>query len=274
MFRKFVIGVMVAVVGLYAVSHTKIGRQMGNIARNTCTKVSNTLEDQIPIEDELSRLKDDVAQLDKDYSKQRLPVAKEMVAVEGLRDEKSALEATVQKQKNDIDRIRTELKSNATSITYNGRENSRTEGTELLAELLDTLETAQLSLENKTEQLSTREAILKAKLDDLKAVGKAKEELTRQITRAEAELARVRLQQTQSQTPSQFDNSRLAEIKESLSKVRTRIKVEQADLNLSKEVSRPAPTVKSTTTADVLRRADQLVPEGGKTARVKFDDNK
>lgn len=274
MFRKFVIGVLVAVVGLYAVSHTKIGRRVSSIACTAVKQVGDKLEDQIPIEDELARLKDEVARLDPDYAKLRRQAAQEQVTVEGLSEDVSALEASLQKQKNEIDRLRTELKANATTIVYNGREASRSEVTDQLTGLLDTLETTQLNLETKKEQKITREAIRDAKLDDLRAVGKAKDEMTRQIAKAEAELARIRLQQTQAQTPSQFDNSRLADIKDSLNKVRTRIKVEQADLNLSKEVSRPTTSAKTTNTADVLRRADQLVPEGGKTARVKFDDNK
>lgn len=267
MFKKFFVGVLVAVIGLYALTHTKVGRHVASLTCTAVKQANDTLDESIPVDTELQRLRSEVAGLDGEIDRNRRVAAKEKEVVDNLRTEEKDLLAAKDRLDHEIQRVKTEIKGGATVVAFNGREVSAEEINEQFEDLLDKFETVKVNLETKKQQRGTHEGILQTQKDQIRAMYKERDELARQIDKVEADYRKVQLQQSQAEQPSQFDRSKLAEIKESLTKVRARVNIEKNDLDLKKELKQPASATtpaKGKTTADLLRRADLLTTEGGK----------
>src|SRR5215207_194069 len=91
MVKKIVIVSLAVVAGLFLLSKT----HMGSYVHTAWTKVSSSVQGSVPLEWEIERIRNEIAQLDPDMQSQISSIAKEVVAVENLQKDVADLRVTV-----------------------------------------------------------------------------------------------------------------------------------------------------------------------------------
>lgn len=251
----------VALAGMIAFAVLTFTRA-GSYSRTTWNKVSTTVQNQIPVEFEIERLRQEVNQLVPDMKKNRGLVAEEMVAVENLRQEITTTRANLDKQKTDLMAIARDVENGESQVTYNNRTYSAERIKEKLARDLAGFKRSVSELKAREQLLDAKERSLDVAREQLAAMMEQKRDLEVQIAQLEAELKTVRLAQTKSQFS--LDDSRLSEIKRSIAELRNRLKVEVTELELEGQYSFD-PTVKpekAKPASDVAREVLQYFGNG------------
>jgi chromosome segregation ATPase len=210
---------VIAMVAL--LSYTKVGSYAGTAWGKFRTTASN----QVPIEFEIDRLKNEVAKLIPDMKKNRTLVAEEMVAIDNLKEEIGTTRTKLDEQKAVLLKLTKDVDSGETLFIYNGVSYKRERILEKLARDLDSYKRAETELTSKQQLLEAKERALDAARQQLATIRDQKQELEVQIAQLEAEVKTVRL--AQSKCKFQVDDSRLAEIKKSLAELRNRLKTEK-----------------------------------------------
>lgn len=263
MCKKIVAVTLGAILAVYVLSHTRVG----SYATTAFKQLREDAGNQVSVEFEIQRLKNEVAKLDPDININRKSVAQEKVALDTLHEEVQGLQTKLDEHKGEIRRVSAELKNGARSVSFSGQEYTATQATDKLDSMVDSAERFERTVASKKRTLDARERMYEASKKNLLAMRDEKAKLEEQIAELEATYREVQLQQTQSK--HQFDCTRLAEIKKSLEGLKTRIKVEKTELELAGElgVSKPStPEEKAKNNAEVLRRADRLL--NGETSKL------
>jgi chromosome segregation ATPase len=219
----------VALAGMIALAVLTFTRA-GSYSRTTWNKISTTVQNQIPVEFEIERLRQEVNQLVPDMKKNRSMVAEEMVAVENLREEIATSRANLDRQKADLMAIARDVENGESQVTYNSRTYSAERIKDKLARDLAGYKRSITELKAREQLLDAKERALDVAKEQLTAMLEQKRELEVHIAQLEAELKTVRLAQTKSQFA--LDDSRLSEIKRSIADLRNRLKVEITELEL------------------------------------------
>jgi peptidoglycan hydrolase CwlO-like protein len=257
---KKAVYVALGVVAVLAVlSYTKLGSYAGT----AWGKIRHSASNQVPIEFEIDRLKNEVAQLIPDMKKNRSQVAEEMVAIDNLKEEIAATRTRLDEQKVVLMKLSKDVDSGETMFIYNGVTYKRERILEKLSRDFDSFKRAEAELASKQQLLEAKERALDAAKQQLAAMRDQKHDLEVQIAQLEAEVKTVRLAQTKCKF--QVDDSRLAEIKKSLSELRTRLKAEKYASEMEGEFANDAipVTVKVRPAADVTREVREYL-EGNK----------
>lgn len=245
-----------AVAGMVAIAILTFTRA-GSYSRTVWTQVKTSAQNQIPVEFEIERLKQEVTQLIPDMKKNRSLVAEEMVAVENLRQEIGTTRANLDKQKNDLVALAKDVENGEAQVTLNNRTYTAERIKEKLARDLAGYKRSLAELKAREQLLDAKERALDVAKEQLAAMMDQKRELEVQIAQLEAEIKTVRLAQTKSQFT--LDDSRLSEIKRTIAELRNRLKVEITELELEGQYS-VDPTVKpekAKPTSDVAREVLQ-----------------
>jgi chromosome segregation ATPase len=252
MLKKVAAVTLGAIVAIYVLSHTTAGSYVSTAWKQMRREAGQ----QVSVQFELERLKGEVGRLEPDINRNRSLVAQEKVAVDNLRDEIKNLQAKLDQSKADIRRVSTELKNGATAVTFDGRDLSADRATSRLDAMIDSAERSERVIASKNRVLASREKKLEANMKNLFAMRDEKTKLEEQISELEAAYSEIQLQQTQCK--HQFDDSRMANIKQSLENLRNRVKVEKAEVDLQNDLG-GSTIEKPKANGDVLRRADRLL---------------
>jgi len=243
MLKKLVI---LGVIGFVAVTALG-GTKLASYIRSEINSAREKAEANIPPEKELARLRNEIKLLDKDIMTVINEVAKQRVAVKELEGDVENLAKKQVEFKNQLiaraDTIKkAETGDQPTShVTFGSRTvNLADAKTELEADV-KRYTTAQKSLESMQALLGNRIKVRDSLEKQLEAMKTQKAELTAAVDDMEAQLAALKLQQMESKY--QTDDTRLAQIKEDLRKLRTKVDVEKEKLKLMPVAldSNPAP---------------------------------
>jgi len=275
MLKKLVI---LGVIGFVAVTALG-GTKLASYIRSEINSAREKAEANIPPEKELARLRNEIKLLDKDIVTVINEVAKQRVAVKELEGDVENLAKKQVEFKNQLiaraDTIKkAETGDQPTShVTFGSRTvNLADAKTELEADV-KRYTTAQKSLESMQALLGNRLKVRDSLEKQLEAMKTQKAELTAAVDDMEAQLAALKLQQMESKY--QTDDTRLAQIKEDLRKLRTKVDVEKEKLKLMPVAleSNPAPATSTKSVDDILAplTATPAKPEAGKTEGKKAD---
>jgi chromosome segregation ATPase len=266
MLKKMVI---LAVVGFVAVT-VLAGTKIGSYLRSEINSARERAEESIPPEQEISRLRHEVKQLDKGLMVVVNQLAKERVEVNQL-DEKVKTNAAAQEKDKALLTSRAQSIKDATAqasteATAQVKWGNRTLSVSAAKAELDTdvkrFATNQKTLEAMEATLAHRIKIRDSLEKQLETMKNQKSELSIAIDGLEAELNVLKLQQMESKY--QTDETRLAKIKEDMRKLKTRVEVEREKLKLMpKAIEEPAPETNSKSVDDIM------APLTGKPAAPK-----
>jgi DNA repair exonuclease SbcCD ATPase subunit len=256
MCKKIGIAALAVVAGLFILNNTRLG----SYGATAWSKVKRTAKAQVPLEFEIERVRQLVAQLVPDMKQNLTKIAEEIVAVENMREEIAVTKTNLNKQKDSVRAMTDELKSGNERIVFNNRTYSRSRIAEKLAADLKSCQRCEEEVKVKEQMLENREKALDTEREKLASMRQQKQELEVKISKLEADLKAVRLAQTKSNFA--IDDSRLSQIKASLADIQNRLRVELKASELHGEFANDPvvkPENKGKSTADVIKEAESYL---------------
>jgi hypothetical protein len=252
MCKKIGIVALAVVAGLFLLNKTNLG----SYTRTAWNKIKCGAKDQVPLEFEIERVKNEISQLVPDMRDQLKLIAQETVAVENLRDDIKVTRNNLTEQKKRILAMKKDLESGAKTVKYNGTEVSASRVSESLARNWDLYKKAEKNLDTREKLLETRENGLAAAREQLSTIRATKEELELQVAQMELDLKTQRIAATKSTI--QFDDSRLSRIKDSIASIRNRLRVNEVEQALEGQFGKDldVPVEKKVQTTELLKDID------------------
>jgi chromosome segregation ATPase len=251
MLKKLLIAVVAVAIGLTVVKSTKVGsllRVKWNEATAWCNK-------QIPVQDEIARLRLEIANLGKDTKSHCQVIAEEMVAVDNLKREIGEAESKLEQQKKKVTAMRDALADGGTQKVVLGEETyPRVRVQKQLARDFDLYKTCEAQLAAKKKLLESRQECLAKAREQLAAMQDARRDLEVQVSQLEAEYNTLKVTQTKSKFA--LDDSNLSKVKEGVQALRTRIKVLQQEAALQGEFGDEITASDTVKTKDLLKEID------------------
>jgi len=207
----------------------------GSYLRHHLDRADKYLESQVPPEEEVARIKTEVANLDKDIDKARGSVAEERVEAKLLKSRVAEKQTQVTNSRAAVEALAKTIKDSGSSklIKFDSREMPFDRAKEVLQNKV----TAHKSLESELKSLETMVAVRERTRDlaeeHLQALVTQKGELEAAVTELEADIKVAKIEQVRSKYQS--DGSRMADVKESMAKLKKRIEITRAKLELAKQ---------------------------------------
>jgi chromosome segregation ATPase len=253
MCKKLGIAALLIAAGVFAFKKTDAGSYVSTLwdqCKTTATK-------QVSLEFEIERIRKDIDKLIPDMKANLGTLAREMVAVETLRDDIASTRVNLEKQKVKLNEMKDALQSDVSPVVFNGRAYKADRLREMLVADLTACKRCEESVQYKEQLLEAKERAVDSAKEQLGTIRAQKQELEVQLAQLEAEIKTVRVAQARSKV--QLDDSRLAKVKASIQDVRNRLKVEVREAELVGEfVPQEAPIVqpKVKTNDQVLAEVD------------------
>src|SRR5437868_8021332 len=151
MCKKLVVATIAVVAGLFILNST----HLGSYARTAFHKVKTAVKGQIKPEFMLETARHEAAQLIPDMRRNISAVAAKDVAVSRLRDEVASIRTNLDKQREQVKVLATELKSDTEPVSINGRKYSRRQLTDRLNRELNVSKAC-------AQQLAAKEGLLES----------------------------------------------------------------------------------------------------------------
>jgi hypothetical protein len=187
------------------------------------------VRNSVPVDFELKRAGDMIAQLDPEIRNAMHMIAKQEVKVDQLREQRDTLKEQLAQNLEDIDRLRTDLQRGDSTYVYAGKSYDESQVKADLTRRWDRYKTRQETLEKLDAILEARMRGLTAANDKLREMQASKRQLEVEVENLTAQLELVRAAQAGSDLT--LDDSLLSRTKELVKDIETRIAVDQKLLN-------------------------------------------
>jgi chromosome segregation ATPase len=258
--KKVVVLGAIAAGGLFALNHVWSG-SVGTAWK----KVHVAFERQINPEFELARIRDEITKLTPDMHRNISRIAEEMVAVESLERRVNDLQARLESNKDELALLTSAVEKGATRVSVGGQEVSVTK----VKDKLRTCRTLERELANNKKLLDAKKAGVEAARQQLVEMRQQKEQLEILAAQYEAELKTLALEKTRSRI--KLDDTRLAEIKQAMDKLRERIETERKTALLAEEFNSGKDVVEKKTESNknVVDEAKEYLAPKDKAEAVK-----
>lgn len=201
-------------------------------------RVSEAAENSVPIEFQIDRARQMVADLAPEVRRSMHVIAKEEIALKNLDEQISKAEAKTDKSKEEILRLQADLSDGRNVFRYAGHSYSREEVTEDLSRRFTRFKVSDETLAHLKSMRDARSKNLDAARQKLTAMVSAQQKLETDITNLEAKRKLVEVAQASSDVI--LDDSQLARTKELISDIRTKLdvaaKLASADVDVHAEI--------------------------------------
>jgi len=192
-------------------------------------RVHAKIDQQVPPEFELARIRDQIAQLTPDMYRNISRIAEEMVAVETLKTKVDNLTDKLTDSKTELAALTSAIESGNARVNFGGREIPVTQ----VKTKLNTCKNLERELAHTKKIYEAKKAGVDTARQQLTVLREQKQQLEELAAKYEADLKELALQQMRKKV--QLDDSRLAEIKQSLENLRERIDVARTTADLTEE---------------------------------------
>ena len=267
MLKKIIIGGL----GTMLVLGFVFGTDTISYLTTSAERVSDSVRDSVPIEFQIDRARKMVRDLEPEIRRSMHVIAKEEVEVEQLNKQISKAEAKTSKDKTEIMRLQTDLKSGQSVFRYAGNSYTQGEVREDLSRRFARFKTADATLGSLQDMRDARQRNLEAARQKLSAMISAQRQLRVEVENLEAKLKLVEVAQASSDL--QLDDSQLARAKQLMTDIRARLdvaaKLASADTNFQDEI--PLSAIDSEDITDQVTEYFQLdAPESDDASDSKF----
>lgn len=203
--------------------------------RHQFDRADKYLESQVPPEEEVARIKTEVANLDKDIDRARGSVAEERVEAKLLKSRVAEKQTQVENSRAAVEALAKNLKESGSVklIKIDSREVSFDRAKEMLQNRVIAHKTLEKEYDSLKTMLGVREKTRDLAEEHLQALVTQKAELEAAVTELDADIKVAKIEQVKSKY--QNDGSRMADIKESVAKLKKRIAVMREKLDLAKK---------------------------------------
>jgi chromosome segregation ATPase len=218
MVKRGVVGA-VAGAGLLALL---FGTAAPSYVRTAFHKVRHSAQDQVPIEFDIERARQEIAKLEPELHRNIEAIARAEVEIETLEQEIATTQANLNKEAKEIVALRSHLASGDVRLT-NGVAYTDAEIKGELARRLDRYRTVKAIQGEKDQTLNLRKKALVAAREQNAKMRDAKRALMTQIEGIETRLKQI--EATQAANEFNFDDSQLARAKKTVAELNKRVEV-------------------------------------------------
>jgi len=262
MIRKLVIVGLIVVIGGAFVAKSNLSSYITTSYR----RVAGSVEESVPMEFQIDRARNMVRDLEPEIRRSMHIIAKEEVEVAALDERLETAGEKAEKDKTEILRLQSDLKSGDSVFHYAGHRYSEGEVKQDLSRRFNRFKTTDATLESMRQMRDARQRNLDAARQKLTAMMSAQRQLQVEVENLEAKLKLVEVAEASSDF--QFDDSQLARAKQLISDVRTRLdvaaKLANADENFHDEI-----LLEESNAEDVTEQvAEYFGPEAQSEAKV------
>lgn len=216
------------------VANTKLGSYVCTTYRRAATSV----EESVPLEFQIDRARNMVRDLEPEIRHSMHVIAKEEVEVAELDRRLEQAEGSAQKDKSEIMRLQSDLKTGDRVFRYAGHSYTADQVKEDLSRRFNRYKSVDGTIESMRKMRDARQRNLDAAREKLTAMMSAQRQLQVDVENLEAKLKLVQVAEASSDF--QFDDSHLARAKQLMTDIRTRLdvaaKLANADTNFQKEI--------------------------------------
>ena len=192
-----------------------------------------TFQDSVPVTFELKRAREEIRRLQPEIERNMHAIAEVEVEVAKLERQVLRAEERLAKDRGDILRLKDDLDSGSEQFVYANRSYTATQVQTDLTRRFDQFRTQEATVVSKKKQLEAKQRMMLAARDKLEGMLAAKSQLEVDVENLDARLKMVEVAQTTSDF--NFDDSKLAQTKELVDQVRTRIEVAEKLVNADLE---------------------------------------
>ena len=218
--KTIVIGVaVVLLVGLIG------GTTIWSYISTAGTEISDKFDDMMPVEFELKRARQLLADLTPEIKSNMHTIARAEMKVKEMDEKIGSAEERLAKSESHILRLTSDLESANSQFIYASKTYSRDQVKTDLASRFQRHTVSEATLASWKTQRNARNTALTAARNRFKATLDAKRELETQVELLEAKWAEVQAQKAESKY--QIDDTQLGAVKELVNRLDSRIKVEQ-----------------------------------------------
>lgn len=218
---------------LALLSSVTLGVPMFSYARCGVDWLRSSASDSMPMEWEIKRARQMIADLKPEIQMNAKRIAREKVEVARLQKQLSDTDARLAKTESDIERLTEDLRSESPYYTYGGRTYTSAQVKNDLGNRFKRFKTRHATSEKLAQMLTARESSLRAAQERMEAMLSAKRQLEVEVENLQARVGALRVAQTSSQL--NLDDSHLARTRELLDEIATRIDVEEETMSVDVE---------------------------------------
>lgn len=216
-----------------------LGRDAASYLGTSFGWVKTSVKNSVPVEFEIERARQMVQNLVPEIRKNMHVIAQEEVEVEKLENQIAGADATLQRDRGDLLRLKTDLASGQEVFKYADRSYTASEVKVDLANRFERYKTHDSTHKSLNEILVARKWSLDAARKKLEGMLAAKRKLEVDVENLEARLKMVEVAQTTSDY--NFDDSQLARAKDLIGDVRTRLNVAERLVHSESTISGEIP---------------------------------
>jgi peptidoglycan hydrolase CwlO-like protein len=241
MFKKIAIVGAAGLLTAAVLTQTKVGSYLSH----QWDRAERQLESKIPPEDEVRRIKHEVAGLDKEIDKAKGSLAEENVEVRYLTKKVEELRSQTEKSRTAVEAKGKALKeaTDTRFVRFDGQRMDISKAKEILATDVAAHKSLDKEYKANEKMLAVRERTRTMAEQHLQALITEKAQLESDVLDLEALIKQVKVEQVQSKY--QNDGTKMARVKEDLAKLKKRIEVQREKLHLTKKWDRDSVENKS-----------------------------
>lgn len=206
---------------------------IGSYARCGWDYLTNTANDAVPLEWELKRARQMIADLKPEIHDNARRIAQEKIEVTRLERQLGETDTRLVKAQDEIERLSEDLRNESDVYSYGGKTYTSVQVKSDLSNRFKRFKTRQQTSEKLQSMLSARQASLRSASERMEAMLDAKRQLEVEVENLQARLGALRVAQTSSQL--NLDDSALSRSRELLDEIATRIDVEEETMAVDVE---------------------------------------
>jgi len=232
MFKKLIFVSAAGLLTATVLTQTKLG----SYACSLVARADQAIESRISPDEEIRRIKSEVGKLSKDIDKAKGSLAEENVEAKMLRQEVDERRTSLTASRQALDarhKLMTEV-ADGKSVKWDGQTVSFGKAKELLQFQVRQFKSQEQEFKAQEKMLGVRERTRTLAEQHLQELVTQKTNFDAAVVEMEADIKQAKIEQVQSKY--QNDGTRLAEVKESLTKLKKRIEIQREKLNLSKKI--------------------------------------
>lgn len=214
-------------------SGVAIATPIGSYARCGWDYVTCSANDAVPLEWELKRARQMIADLKPEIHNNARRIATEKTEVVRLERQLQETDQRLAKAQNEIERLSGDLRAERSSYSYGGKTYTSVQVKSDLSNRFKRFKTRQQTSDKLQQMLSARQASLRAAGERMEAMLDAKRQLEVEVENLQARLGALRVAQTSSELS--LDDSALSQTRSLLDDIATRIDVEEETMSVDVE---------------------------------------
>ncbi len=227
MIKKIAIGLLVLLVGFFAMRKTSLLSYAGTL----WSQVREETKNSVPTKFEIERVRHELANMDGDVGKMLRPIAEHMAAINQLKKDLKATRANLTGQKANLLTMARDLEGNPTVLNYGGEEYSADRVRNKLQRDFDSYRRCEIHLKSQEKLLDAKERSLGAAREQLVKMVAKKREYEIRLAQLEADEETLQIARIGSKIPLE-DSNRASEIEAILTEIERRHEVQRSEIEL------------------------------------------